>query len=86
MSIRAVQRYLEQHGARVARGTVANWLRDFECDRCQAADGGDPAGEPITPEPCGDERDAGALAELAARLGEPLPPRAVIRGEVEAGG
>jgi hypothetical protein len=39
--------------------------------------------EPITPEPCGDARDAPALAELAARLGEPVPPRTVLRGVVE---
>lgn len=39
--------------------------------------------EPLTPEPAGDPADAGALAELAALLGVPVPPRAVLQGEVE---
>jgi hypothetical protein len=39
--------------------------------------------EPITPEPCGDTRDMPALAELAARLDEPVPPPVVLQGEVE---
>ncbi len=41
------------------------------------------ADAPITPEPAGDPADAGALAELAALLGEPVPPRTVLRGVVE---
>ena len=39
--------------------------------------------EPVTPEPCGDVRDMPALAELAALLGVPVPPRVVLRGTVE---
>ena len=44
------------------------------------ADGG---GEPLAPEPCGDVRDAGALAELAELLGVPVSPRTVLQGVVD---
>jgi hypothetical protein len=43
----------------------------------------DGSAAPLMPEPCGDARDAGTLAELAARLGEPVPPRLVLQGAVE---
>lgn len=38
---------------------------------------------PLAAEPCGDVRDMPALAELAARLGEPVPPRVTLQGAVE---
>jgi hypothetical protein len=41
------------------------------------------ADAPVTPEPAGDPADAGALAELAARLGVPVPPRVVLQGVVD---
>ena len=41
--------------------------------------------EPTAPEPAPDPADAGALAELAARLEDP-PPRVVLQGVIEPDG
>jgi len=43
----------------------------------------DGSAAPLAPEPAGDKRDAG---ELAARLGDPVPPRVVLQGTVERDG
>jgi hypothetical protein len=34
LSYRAIQRRLEEHGARVSVGQVFNYVADYECDRC----------------------------------------------------